>query len=288
MNFAPILFVALWSTGFVGAKYGLPYSDPFIFLAIRVAIAALLLYIYATVTNSTKKLTASELKFSAIVGATLHFAYLGGVFYGISQGVPAAIAATVTSLQPILVTLIGIKFLGERVHSRQIVGLICGFSGVVIVLSPALTSSSALNLKGISAILIALAGSTTATLVQKKSGGAIPLLAGTAFQYVIAAILFLIASFLTHGFHITWSGKFIFAISWLVLGLSVGAILILLTLLKHGSAAKVSSLLYLVPPVTAIEAYFLFGEKLSEIDFLGIALTVVGVFLVMRKKPALD
>ena len=284
MNFAPIFFVLLWSTGFVGAKYGLPYADPFIFLAIRVGIAAALLYVFAVLTKAPVSLNRNDQKLSAVVGSTLHFAYLGGVFYGISKGVPAGIAATVTSLQPILVSLIGVRVLKEPISLRQILGLFCGFSGVVIVLSPAFNSTSTMTGIGILAIFIALAGSTTATLVQKKSGGSVPLLSGTAFQYVVAGFLFLIAATTTRGFHIAWTGKFVFALSWLVLALSVGAILLLLTLLKHGSASKVSSLLYLVPPATAIEAYFLFNEKLSALDFAGISLTAIGVYLVIRKK----
>lgn len=284
MNLAPIFFVLLWSTGFVGAKYGLPYADPFIFLAIRVAIAAGLLYAFAALTKAPVALNRSDRKYSAIVGSTLHFAYLGGVFYGISRGVPAGVAATVTSLQPILVSLIGVRVLKEPISLRQVVGLFCGFSGVVIVLSPAFSSTSTLTGIGILAVFVALAGSTTATLVQKKSGGSVPLLSGTAFQYVVAGILFFVTATATQSFHISWTGKFVFALSWLVLALSVGAILLLLTLLKHGSASKVSSLLYLVPPATAVEAYFLFHEKLSALDFVGIALTALGVYLVIKKK----
>jgi drug/metabolite transporter (DMT)-like permease len=283
MNFAPIFFVLLWSTGFVGAKYGLPYADPFIFLAIRVAIAAILLLLFAVLSKAQVSLTRGEQKLSAIIGSTLHFAYLGGVFYGISRGVPAGIAATVTSLQPILVSLIGVRVLKEPITTRQIFGLFCGFTGVVTVLSPAFKSTSSMTGIGILAIFIALLGSTTATLVQKRSGGSVPLLSGTAYQYFVAAGLFLAAAMTTHGFHIEWTGKFVFALLWLVLALSVGAILLLLTLLKHGSASRVSSLLYLVPPATAVEAYFLFNEKLSSLDFMGIGLTAVGVYLVIKK-----
>lgn len=283
MTLAPIFFVLLWSTGFVGAKYGLPYADPFIFLAVRVTLAALLLYAFAALTKAPISLNRNDRKFSAIVGATLHFAYLGGVFFGISRGVPAGIAATVTSLQPILVSIIGVKVLKEPIRLRQIVGLVCGFSGVVIVLSPAFTATSTMESIGVFAIFVALSGSTIATLVQKKSGGSVPLLVGTAYQYVVAGALFFVAAFATQGFHISWTGKFVFAFFWLVFALSVGAVLLLLTLLKHGSASKVSSLFYLVPPTTAIEAYFLFNEKLSSLDFIGIALTALGVFLVIKK-----
>jgi len=204
-------------------------------------------------------------------------------FYGISKGVPAGIAATVTSLQPILVSVIGVRVLKEPLSLRQIVGLIFGFGGVLLVLSPAFTAAHSMTFQGVVAVLIALAGSTTATLVQKKSGSTVPLVSGTAFQYSVATLFFIAGAIVTRGFNIQWNGKFIFAFSWLVLALSVGAILLLLTLLRHGSASKVSSLLYLVPPATALEAYFLFDEKLSAISTTGIALTAVGVFLVIKK-----
>lgn len=282
MSFAPMLFVLLWSTGFVGAKYGLPYADPFIFLALRVLVASILLYGFALLTKAPIKLGKSDRQLSAIVGTTLHFAYLGGVFYGISRGVPAGIAATITSLQPILVSIIGVKVLGEKITFKQVIGLLSGFTGVAIVLSPAFTDTSNMTALGISAVFVSLVGSTTATLVQKKSGGSTPLLSGTAFQYLVASTLFFFAALVTKGFHIEWTGKFILAFSWLILALSVGAVLVLLTLLKHGSASKVSSLFYLVPPATAIEAYFLFNERLSSLDFVGIALTALGVFLVIK------
>jgi drug/metabolite transporter (DMT)-like permease len=137
---------------------------------------------------------------------------------------------------------------------------------------------------GILSVFVALFGSTTATLVQKRAGGSVPMISGTAFQYVIAGVLFVSAATLTKGFQVTWSGKFIFALTWLVLALSVGAVLLLLSLLKRGSASEVSSLFYLVPPATAIEAFFLFDEKLTALDFFGISLTALGVYLVIKKK----
>jgi drug/metabolite transporter (DMT)-like permease len=284
MKFAPVFFVLLWSTGFVGAKYGLPYADPFIFLGIRVFIAAGLLYAFALFSKAKIRLTKSELKLSAMVGATLHFAYLGGVFFGISRGVPAGIAATITSLQPIVVSILGVRVLQEAVTKRQLAGLLFGFLGVLIVLSPAFKSTSTMTGIGILSVFVALFGSTTATLVQKRAGGSVPMISGTAFQYVTAGALFMGAATVTQGFQVTWSGKFIFALTWLVLALSVGAVLLLLSLLKRGSASEVSSLFYLVPPATAIEAFFLFDEKLTALDFFGISLTALGVYLVIKKK----
>ena len=288
MKLAPFVFVLLWSTGFIGAKYGLPYADPFIFLAIRVLFAAFILYAVAILKSIPVKLSLREIKTSAMVGISLHFAYLGGVFYGISVGVPAGIAATVTSLQPILVSLIGVKLLGERLSVWKVLGLILGFTGVAIIFSPAFENSNSLDLGGIIAVVFALLGGTTATLYQKRNGGEVPLITGTAFQYFVAGVFFLLAALLTRGFEVKWNAEFIFSLTWLILGLSVGAVLILFNLLQKGSASQVSSLLYLVPPATAIEAYFLFGEKLGGLDLIGMAMTAMGVFLVMKKSRALN
>jgi drug/metabolite transporter (DMT)-like permease len=155
---------------------------------------------------------------------------------------------------------------------------------VSLVLSPSFSTTTSIPLSAVIAILIALCGSTTATLAQKRSGGTIPLLSGTAFQYLVSGGGFLIAAIVTSGFEVQWTDKFIFSLVWLILALSVGAILILLTLLKHGSASKVSSLFYLVPPATAIEAYFLFDERLTTTDFAGIGLTALGVYLVIKNQ----
>jgi drug/metabolite transporter (DMT)-like permease len=278
-RFAPILFVALWSTGFVGAKYGLPYADPFIFLAVRVLIAAVILFAIAAIIKSPIAIGIGAITRSSAIGFFLHACYLGGVFYSISQGLPAGVAAVVTSLQPVLVSLLAVKVLGEQLRARQIVGLFLGLIGVVLVLGPSFEES--IPAKAVIGIVIALVGSTTATLLQKKIGADIPLVSGTAYQYLASGLILTIAAVGTGGTHIQWSGKFILAFVWLIAVLSVGAILLLLWLLNQGSAASVSSLLYLVPPATALEAFFLFGEKVNTQGFLGIGITALGVWLVI-------
>ena len=278
-KFAPVLFVALWSTGFVGAKYGLPYADPFIFLAVRVLIAAAILFSIAVVMKTPVTIGKSAIARSLIIGFFLHACYLGGVFFSISKGLPAGVAAVVTSLQPVLVSLLAVKVLGEQLKVRQIVGLILGLIGVVLVLGPSFEQS--VPASGVIGILVALVGSTTATLLQKKIGANVPLIAGTAYQYLASGLVLAIAAVATGGTHIQWSGKFIAAFIWLIAVLSVGAILLLLWLLNQGSAASVSSLLYLVPPATALEAFFLFGEKVNTQGFLGIGITALGVWLVI-------
>ena len=277
---APYLFVLLWSTGFVGAKYGLPYADPFIFLAVRVFIAAFILIIVARLLKAPIAIGAGSITKSAIIGLFLHAFYLGGVFFAISQGVSAGVASVITSVQPVFVSILAVKVLGEKLKVIQLVGLVLGLTGVVLVLGP--TFDSSVSKWGIAAVFIALIGSTTATLLQKKFGGTIPMLAGTAYQYLASGSVLTAAALLTSGLHIDWNLRFLGAMTWLILVLSVGAVLLLLWLLNSGSAASVSSLFYLVPPATAIEAYFLFNEKVNTQGFLGIGITALGVWLVIR------
>ena len=279
-RFAPALFVLLWSTGFVGAKYGLPYADPFIFLSVRILIAAILLFALASMLKMPLGIGRQAVARSGLIGFFLHACYLGGVFYSISLGLQAGVAAVVTSLQPVLVSVFAVKVLGEQLRRTQIIGLLIGLFGVVLVLGPSIDSH--IPTPAIIAILVALVGSTSATLLQKKLGADIPLVSGTAYQYLFSGCVLGLIALATQETSITWSLQFVAAFSWLVLVLSVGAILLLLWLLNTGSAAKVSSLFYLVPPATAIEAFFLFGEKVNTQGFLGIGITALGVWLVMR------
>jgi drug/metabolite transporter (DMT)-like permease len=217
---------------------------------------------------------------SGLIGFFLHACYLGGVFYSIAQGLPAGVAAVVTSLQPVLVSVFAVKVLGEQLRRTQIAGLLTGLVGVVLVLGPSIDAQ--IPKPAIIAILIALMGSTTATLLQKKLGADIPLISGTAYQYLFSGCVLGLIALATQETSITWNLRFTLAFVWLIVILSVGAILLLLWLLNTGSAAKVSSLFYLVPPATAIEAFFLFGEKVNTQGFLGIGITALGVWLVMR------
>ena len=276
---APLFFVILWSTGFVGAKYGLPYADPFIFLAIRVLIASLILFIIAAIMRAPIAIGSQAISNSVVIGFFLHACYLGGVFFSISKGLPAGVAAVVTSLQPVLVSVLAVRVLGEKLKAKQMAGLLLGLIGVVLVLGPSFDDQ--IPAIGIIAIIVALIGSTTATLLQKKIGAGIPLVAGTAYQYLGSGAVLAVVAFTTGETSVQWNRKFLIAFVWLILVLSVGAILLLLWLLNTESTASVSSLFYLVPPATAIEAFILFGEKVNTQGFLGIGITAVGVWLVI-------
>ena len=283
---APALFVFLWSTGFIGGKYGIPYAPPFYFVAIRMAIAALLLFIAVAFLRKSQPITKAIFLPSTLIGLTLHGAYLGGCFFAVSRGLPAGITALIVSLQPVLVSLFAAKYLNEHLDKRSIIGLILGLIGLFVVVIPRInmTGANSISVISIAACVVGLLGGTSGTILQKKHGGAIPTLAGTSIQYAATALVLLTLAIIFEQPEIQWTPKFIGALAWLVVALSFGAILLLFFLLSHGSAASVSSLYYLVPAVTAIEAYFFFDEHVSLVSVLGTVITVIGVWLVVGQK----
>ncbi|HET6391248.1 MAG TPA: DMT family transporter [Blastococcus sp.] len=285
----PALFVLLWSTGFVGAKYGLPYAPPFTFLAVRLAVAAALLAGLAAALRSARMAGRAQYGRASVVGLLLHAGYLGGVFYAISLGIPAGVSAVIVSLQPVLTAVLAARVLGERPTTRQWLGLGFGVAGVALVVGPGIaqnSSTDALSTPGLAACLVALAAGTLGTVYQKRHGDGIPLLWGTAVQYAAAAALLLVIAAATETMSIRWTAEFIGAFVWLVVVLSLGAVLLLLLLLRRGTAAGVSSLYYLVPPAVAVEAYLLFGERVSGLSLIGIAVTALGVALVVVPRRA--
>lgn len=282
---APIVFVLLWSTGFVGAKYGLPYAEPFVFLTIRMLAATALLMLLVIVLKSERILSKQQMGQSALAGLLLHGGYLGGVFFGIAHGLPAGVSAVIVSMQPVLVSVLAVPLLKERLRGFQVAGLVVGSMGVLMVLLPGLRSalgSDSISTIGLLSGVVALLSGTSGTLVQKKFGGSIPMLAGTSVQYIASGAVFALLALTTESLNVQWTAQFIFALSWLTIALSIGAILLLFFLLRNGSAAGVSSLYYLVPAATSIEAYLLFGEHLSTVSILGVVTTALGVSLVLR------
>ena len=285
-RFAPVLFVLLWSTGFVGAKYIVPYAEPFTFLMIRYFFAALILFVIAYAFKQPLKLNKEQFKASFAVGMLLHVIYIGGVFYAVSLGVSAGISAVIVSIQPVLVSLFAVPFLGERLRWVQVVGLFLGVAGIALLLLPKVFQgdyTATTSLTGIFICVIALLGTSGGYLVQKKLGGEIPFLSGTGAQYAISAIAFAILSFSTEEQIIQWVPEFFFGLIWIVLMLSIASIVLLYGMLRTGSASKVSSLYYLVPPTAAVMAYFLFGEVIGLVGLVGMAFAGLGVVLVMRQ-----
>ena len=282
-RYAPGIFVIIWSSGFVVAKYAFRNSDVIFFLAIRLLIASAILALITKALGQSLRLTRQDLLASIAIGMTLHALYLGGVWQAIAEGSPAGIASVITSLQPVLVSLIAIRLLGERLTRNQFLGLVLGLLGVVLVLEPAFARAGEMTVLALLLLVFALAGSTTATLTQKKVGHSIPLLAGTTVQFLIAGFVLGLYSLVTGKTHMRWSVESTLAMAWAIIVTSLIAILMLLWMLTRGSAARVTSLLYLVPPMTAIQALVLFGEKLNPQAIIGIAMTALGVALVQKR-----
>jgi drug/metabolite transporter (DMT)-like permease len=232
------------------------------------------------------KLTKEQFKASFAVGMLLHVIYIGGVFYAVSLGVSAGISAVIVSIQPVLVSLLAVPLLGERLRWVQVLGLFLGVAGIALLLLPKVFQgdyTATTSLTGIFICVIALLGTSGGYLVQKKLGGEIPFLSGTGAQYAISAIAFAILSFATEDQIIQWVPQFFFGLTWIVLMLSIASIVLLYGMLRTGSASKVSSLYYLVPPTAAIQAYFLFDEVIAPVGIIGMALAGLGVVLVMRQ-----
>ena len=283
---APFLFVLLWSTGFIGVKYGIPYTPPFTFVALRMLIAAPLLALFALIFTKRFEISRAIFLQSSAIGLTLHGAYLAGCFYAVSKGLPAGIVALIVSIQPIMVSVFAAIFLKEELSFRKVFGLILGLLGLVIVLAPRITTTSDISWIALMGCVIALMGGTSGTILQKRFGAGLPVLASTSIQYAMTAFCVGILAITTENIDVQWDPRFVFSLVWLIVVLSVGAILLLFYLLRAGSAASVSSYYYLVPPVTAIEAYFLFGEKVSIYGFIGTLITVIGVWLVVAKRTS--
>jgi drug/metabolite transporter (DMT)-like permease len=219
---------------------------------------------------------------SLALGLTLQGLYLGGVWEAIANGSPAGIASVVTSTQPILVSILAFMILKERLLRNQIIGLVLGFAGVVLVLSPALSATGEMTFIALSLLILGLSGSTSATLIQKKFGDSLPLLAGTTYQFLFAGVILTFISVLSGRTDLQWNLQSTLAMAWAVIVTSIIAVVALLWMLQRGSAAKVSSLLYLVPPAASLQAWALFGEKLNAQSIIGIAMTALGVALVQR------
>ncbi len=285
---APWLFVLLWSTGFIGARFGLPSIEPFTFLSVRFAIASLLLAGLALAMRAPWPRDATALRHIAVGGLLLHAGYLGGVFFAIDRGMPAGLSALIVSLQPILTAVLVQRLMSEQVNARQWFGLALGLVGVILVVGEKLLTPGAgpppVTATSLTAVVIALISTTLGTIYQKRYGSRMPLLSGTALQYVAAGLVILPLALFFETQTINWGPSLVFALLWLVFMLSIGAILLLMLLLRLNSTARVASLFYLVPPATAVEAYLIFGERLGPMAILGLVVATLGVGLVVIQR----
>ncbi len=279
---APWIFIVIWSSGFVVAKFAFADAVALYFLAIRLILAALILFMLTLALRQPMRLSRSDIKSSLLIGLALHGLYLAGVWYAVELGAPAGLSSVITSMQPIIVSLLAVQILSEPLTRKQLSGLFFGLAGVFLVVLPKLSGSDGFTAESLAFLFMALAGSTIATLLQKKIGHSIPLMMGTTYQFAIAGIVLLIVSIVRGETSIELTHTTVWTMAWAVLVTSIAAVLLLLWLLNKGSAAKVSSLLYLVPPMAVVQAFVLFDEKVSAVGIIGIAMTAMGVALVIR------
>ncbi|AXS81581.1 DMT family transporter [Dechloromonas sp. HYN0024] len=281
-RFYPLLFVFLWSTGFIGAKLGLPHAEPLSFLLTRYGLVIALMLVIALATRAPWPEKGRDWLHIGISGVLVHAVYLGGVFVAIKHGLPAGVTALVVGMQPLLTGFGAGWLLGEKVSARQWGGLGLGLLGVGLVVSGKL-GEGALGPMLIPAV-VALLGITVGTLYQKRFCPKFDLRTGSVIQFVPTAIVTALAVALFENYRIDWSGEFVFALGWLVLVLSLGAISLLNLLIRSGSAVNVAALFYLTPPTTALIAYVIFGENLTLTAAFGMLVAVSGVYLVAKAK----
>lgn len=278
---APLVFVVLWSTGFIGTKAGLDHAEPMTFFAIRVACVVVLLGVAVAIARPRWPNRAGIFH-SIVTGALVHGTYLGGVAVAIHLSVPAGLSAMIPGLQPVLTSTLANRFLGERVSPLQWTGLALGLAGVALVLHDRPLGGQAAW--GWGASFVSLIGITLGTLYQKRYGGNIDWRTGNIFQYLSAFTIFAIGALLFETRAIDFSAGFFAALAWLVVVLSIGTVALMYWLIRRSGATEFASLFYLVPAVTAIMAWLMFGEKLDAISILGMIVCTAGVFLVNLKK----
>jgi drug/metabolite transporter (DMT)-like permease len=276
----PLLFVLLWSTGFLGARLGLPHTQPLTFLLIRYLAVIGLMAPIAWLSRAPWPGRTQDFVHIGVAGLLIHGVYLGGVFMGISQGLPAGVASLIVGLQPLLTAVGAGWLLKETVLRRQWFGLLMGLAGVGLVVAGKLGTD--FGLSAVLPVMIALIGITLGTLYQKRFCPALDWRTGAVIQFVPTAVVTGVAAYASGPMSVEWSGEFVFALGWLVLVLSLGAVSLLNWLIRQSSAVNVASLFYLVPPCTAVFAWALFGETLSGIAVAGMLLAVTGVYMARK------
>jgi len=277
---APAIFVVLWSTGFIATKYVVHDADPLTYLAIRMALVVVLMAVIVAIARPRWP-DRIGIAHSAVAGILVHGFYLGGTAIAIAHSIPAGLSALIPGLQPILTSTIANRWLGERVRPMQWAGLLLGLAGVVLILHNRPMGGEAGW--GWFASAVSLVSITLGTLYQRRYCNAIDWRAGNLVQYIAVTIFFGIGAWLLESNVVHWTAEFALALIWLVVVLSIGSIGLLYWLIRRSAATSVASLFYLVPAVTSLMAYVLFGERLDAIAIAGMTACAAAVFLVNKR-----
>ena len=283
---APAIFVALWSTGFVVARYATKDAGPLTFLGVRMFIAAGLLWLIATAMRAPR-MTRSDWSAATIVGVLMHAIYLGGVFVAIDNGLPSGLSALIAGLHPVATSVAARVFLREQLSRKQIIGVFLGLVGVCAVVIEKLDAADGgVTTAAMIAMMISIFGLTIGTLVQRAFGKEMPLLRGTATQYLASGVVLAVASGFSESWRFEITRYTVFSMLWAVVVLSLGAVLLMMTLLARHTAAKVSSLFFLTPALSTIEGAILFDERLGALALVGLVIAIFGVRLTMQTAAA--
>ncbi len=291
IRLAPPCFVLIWSTGFIAAKYSMANADPFVFLCLRFGITAAALIPILLLAGASLPRNPWLFRHDMVTGVLLHCGYLGFVFWPIKNGVPSGIVAIVIGLQPIVTTMLAILFIGESLDLRKLAGLLIGFLGIAVVIvgkyGISLGLAGGLAPFDLALCVIGLLSIAVGVFYQKKFCDQQQILPGTLMQYVAGTLA--TAGFawaLNESWRVDWTPVFAIALCWQVLGLSIGAVLLLMAIIRRGEAGRVSSMFYLVPPLVVVEAHFLFDETLGLLSIAGMLMCIAGVYLVNRPRHA--
>lgn len=284
---APAIFVALWSTGFVVARYATKDAGPLTFLGVRMFIAAGLLWLIATAVRAPR-MTRSDWSAASIVGVFMHAIYLGGVFVAIDNGLSSGLSALIAGLHPVATSVAARVFLREQLTRKQIYGVCLGLIGVLaVVIEKLQDANGGVTKTAMIAMMISIFGLTIGTLVQRALGKEMPLLRGTATQYLASGVVLAVASGFSESWRFEITSNTVFSMLWAVVVLSLGAVLLMMTLLVRHTAAKVSSLFFLTPALSTIEGAILFDERLGVLAVVGLVIAIFGVRMTMQSTAKL-
>lgn len=279
---APGLFVALWSTGFIVARYGTRDAGPFTFLAVRMFVAAGVLWAIAALTGAPR-LEPRHVSSSAVVGVFMHATYLGGTFYAISRGLPSGVSALIAGTHPVVTSVVGTFVLSERLRVIQWCGIACGLAGVIAVLiERSSVKSASVTTVTVVAMIVAVAGMSVGTVVQRARGQGMALLRGTAVQYVAGGLALLPLAIFEEHWKMHNTLRNALSLVWAVGILSISAVLLMMVLLARNAAVKVSSLFFLTPALSTIEGAILFSERLGALAVVGLLVALAGVWMTQR------
>lgn len=281
---APWLFILIWASGYVVAKGGTPHADPLTFLLVRYAGVVLFMLALARIARAPWPSTGRDALHIAVAGIGILAGYLGGVWVAIAQGMPAGVVSLVVNLQPVLTAVAG-PLVGERVSARQWLGLALGFAGVALVVSSKL-GGGAMSIASVALSVLALLSITAGTLYQKRFCPRFDLRTGQVIQFAASFAVTLPFALASEEMRLEWTPEVIAAMAWAIVVLTGGGISLLFVMIRHGAATQVTSYLYLVPPLTALLAWTMFGERFGPIAVAGMAVTIAGVALVVRRPRA--